>query len=157
MNTQDKRILKTVLIIITAMLVILALFFNKITTPRFLSSIALKVNGYVLLNANKDGSRKDSENIFSAYNNDKWTIVILDENQRESIMDLLASLKNPMKSNTDIVLIDNKIEAMLSQQLPNRDDIIVVVNDANKLSGYFKAPFDNNKMVLTYSSVFTHR
>lgn len=157
MNTQDKKIFKTVSILFIVMLVILALFFNKITTPRFLSSIALKVNGYVLLNANKDGSRKSSKNIFDSYSKEQWTIVILDESQREVITDLLDSLKNPMKSNTNIVLLNNEIEAMLSQQLPNRDDIIAVVNDANKLSGYFKAPFDNNKMVLTYSSVFTHR
>ncbi len=157
MNTQDKKILKTVVILVAVMLTILGLFLNKITTPRFLSSIELKVNGYILLNANKDGSRKDSENIFGAYDNDKWTIVIIDESQREAITDLLSSLKNPMKSNTDVVLLNNEIKAKLSQQLPDRDDIIAVVNENNKLSGYFKAPFDNNKMVLTYSSVFTHR
>ncbi len=157
MNTQDKKILKTVLILVAVMLTILGLFLNKITTPRFLSSIELKINGYVLLNTNKDGSRKDSENIFNSHDNKQWSVVINDESQREIITGLLASLKNPMKSDTKIVLLNNEVDAKLSRQLPDRDDIIAVINDDNKLSGYFKAPFDNNKMVLTYSSVFTHR
>ena len=156
-SAQDKNILKTVLAILAVMLVILALFFNKITTPRFLSSIELTINGYVLLNTNKDGSRKDSENILEFFEPNTWFIIVDNDSQREVIENVLSRLKNPMKSNTAIVSSSDSIKSKLVDQLPDRDDIIAVINDDNKLSGYFKPPFDRQKMTLTYSSVFTHR
>lgn len=158
MNTLDKKILRTVLIIAAVVSVILVLFFNKLTTPRFLSSIELKINGYVLLNADRDGSRKESPSILTSdQDNKKWFIVVKGETEKQLINDLLPILKSPMNSNTDILLSTQIIGAKLSEQLPNKDNLIAVINNEGTLSGYFKPPFDRNKMALTYSSVFTHR
>ncbi len=47
-SDQKKSVQKTVLIIVAIMATILVLFLNKITTPRYLSNIELKINGLVL-------------------------------------------------------------------------------------------------------------
>jgi hypothetical protein len=158
MNELDKKIYKTILIIAVVVSVILVLFFNKLTTPRFLSSIELRINGYVLLNADRDGSRKESPIIIAPNpDTEKWTILVKDETQKQLVNNIFTILKNPMKSNTELLLSTQAINTKLSAQLPEKDNFIAVINDDGKLSGYFKPPFDKNKMVLTYSSVFTHR
>jgi hypothetical protein len=158
MNELDKRIYKTILIIFLVVSVIMTLVFNRLMTPRFLSTIELKVNGYILLNADRDGSRKQSPSILSASEyNKKWFIVVDNEKEKKLITNLLSIVNDPMKSNTELMVSTPEIDSKLFKQVSNQDNFIAVINDTGKLSGYFKPPFDRNKMVVTYSSVFTHR
>jgi hypothetical protein len=158
MNELDKRIYKTILIIFLVVSVIMTLVFNRLMTPRFLSTIELKVNGYILLNADRDGSRKQSPSILSASeDNKKWFIVVDNEKEKKLITNLLSIVNDPMKSNTELMVSTPEIDSKLFKQVSNQDNFIAVINDTGKLSGYFKPPFDRNKMVVTYSSVFTHR
>lgn len=53
MNEQQKNIKKTLFILVAVMVTILVLFLNKITTPRYLSNIELKINGLVLIKESK--------------------------------------------------------------------------------------------------------
>ena len=158
MNELDKRIYKTIAIIFVVVSVIMVLVFNRLMTPRFLSTIELRVNGYILLNADRDGSRKLSPSIVSSNeDNKKWFIVVDNESEKELISNLLSIVNDPMKSNTEVMLSTPIIDSKLFQQVSNQNNFIAVINDTGKLSGYFKPPFDRNKMVVTYSSVFTHR
>jgi hypothetical protein len=158
MNALDKKIYKTILILFVIVSVILALVFNKLMTPRFLSSIELRINGYVLLNADRDGNRKESPVIVQpSLDNKKWIILVKNEAQQKLISNVFTILKDPMKSSTEVVMTTQEISAKLLQQISDQDNFIAVINDDGKLSGYFKPPFDKTKVVLTYSSVFTHR
>jgi len=158
MNELDKRIYKTIAIIFVVVSVIMVLVFNRLMTPRFLSTIELRVNGYILLNADRDGSRKLSPSIVNSNeDNKKWFIVVDNESEKELISNLLSIVNDPMKSNTEVMLSTPIIDSKLFQQVSNQNNFIAVINDTGKLSGYFKPPFDRNKMVVTYSSVFTHR
>lgn len=158
MNELDKRIYKTILIIFVVVSVIMVLVFNRLMTPRFLSTVELRVNGYILLNADRDGSRKQSSSILSASeDNKKWFIVVDNEKEKKLITSLLSILNDPMKSNSGVMVSTPDIDTKLFKQVSNQDNFIAVINDTGKLSGYFKPPFDRNKMVVTYSSVFTHR
>ncbi len=89
--------------------------------------------------------------------NKKWFIVVDNEKEQELIVSLLSIVNDPMKSNTEVMLSTPDIDTKLFDQVSNQDNFIAVINDTGKLSGYFKPPFDRNKMVVTYSSVFTHR
>lgn len=158
MNELDKRIYKTIAMIFVVVSVIMVLVFNRLMTPRFLSTIELRVNGYILLNADRDGSRKLSPSIVNSNeDNKKWFIVVDNESEKELISNLLSIVNDPMKSNTEVMLSTPIIDSKLFQQVSNQNNFIAVINDTGKLSGYFKPPFDRNKMVVTYSSVFTHR
>lgn len=158
MKELDKRIYKTILIIFVAVSVIMVLVFNRLMTPRFLSTIELRINGYILLNADRDGSRKQSPNILSASeDNEKWFIVVDNDKEKKVITYLLSIVNDPMKSKTEVMVSTPEIDARLIEQVSQQDNFIAVINDTGKLSGYFKPPFDTNKMVVTYSSVFTHR
>jgi hypothetical protein len=158
MNELDKRIYKTIAMIFVVVSVIMVLVFNRLMTPRFLSTVELRVNGYILLNADRDGSRKLSPSIVdSNEDNKKWLIVVDNESEKELISNLLSIVNDPMKSNTEVMLSTPIIDSKLFQQVSNQNNFIAVINDTGKLSGYFKPPFDRNKMVVTYSSVFTHR
>lgn len=158
MNELDKRIYKTILIIFVVVSVIMVLVFNRLMTPRFLSTVELRVNGYILLNADRDGSRKQSPIILSSSeDNKKWFIVVDNETEEKLVTSLLSILNDPMQSNTEVLLSTPEIASKLFEQVSDQDNFIAVINDTGKLSGYFKPPFDRNKMVVTYSSVFTHR
>ena len=158
MNELDKKIYKTILIIFVVVSVIMVLVFNRLMTPRFLSTVELRVNGYIILNADRDGSRKASNSILnSSEDNKKWFMVVGNEKEKKLIDDLLSILNDPMKSNTEVMLTTPAVDSKLAEQVSNQDNFIAVINDEGTLSGYFKPPFDRNKMVVTYSSVFTHR
>jgi hypothetical protein len=158
MNALDKKIYKTIIIIVTVVSVILVLFFNKLMTPRFLSSIELRLNGYVLLNADRDGNRKQSPIIFEQSSDKKqWFILVKNDVQNQLMEDFFTILKDPMKSHTEVMKTTRELTTKLTQQISDQDNFIAVINDDGKLSGYFKPPYDKTKMVLTYSSVFTHR
>jgi hypothetical protein len=158
MNELDKRIYKTILIIFVVASVIMVLVFNRLMTPRFLSTVELRVNGYILLNADRDGSRKTSPIILKpSEGNEKWFMVVGNETEKKLISNLLSILNDPMKSETGVMLTTPAIDSKLYEQVSDQDNFIAVINDEGTLSGYFKPPFDTNKMVVTYSSVFTHR
>lgn len=149
MQTQDKNILKTVLIIIACMITILLLFLNKITTARYLSDIELKINGLVLLD--------EPPLINLVENKQEWTLVANTEKQKQILDELQQSFRKSVKESTNIVLAPIALQSQLNKQLPDYPSVIGVINKDKRLVAYFKPPFDDHKMLLTYSSVVTHR
>ncbi len=153
-QVQQKNILKTVLTIVVVMVVILLLFFNKITTPRYLSNIELKINGLILLSQPYSIDENKLKNKQEAK---EWMLIAVDEEQKKALDDLERKLKKPIKGQTIIVDADSELRASLSKRLPKFPETIAIINPKQQLVAYFKPPFDRNKMLLTYSSVFTHR
>lgn len=155
-NEQQKSIKKTVWIIVAIMVSILVLFVNKITTPRYLSLIELKINGLVLLD-------KDSRTpVQHASSPDSWLLVVSDEEERQlldSMMDDLdASIKN------QIAVVD-EATLTLNVEVHTSKSTIPIIKPSGDTSGvgtgyyigYLVSPYDRNKAILTLSSVITHR
>ncbi len=155
-QTQQKNILKTVLTIVVIMVVILLLFFNKITTPRYLSNIELKINGLILL-SEPQSLTFDSNELITKHQGKEWVLIAVDEEQKKALDILESKLKKPIKSHTIIMDADSKLQASLSKQLPKFPETIAIISPNKQLVAYFKPPFERNKMLLTYSSIFTHR
>ena len=153
-NEQQKSIKKTVWIIVAIMVSILVLFVNKITTPRYLSFIELKINGLVLLD-------KDSRTLVQhASSSDAWLLVVSDDAERqllESMMeDLDASVKNK------IVVVDETVLTSTIEVQTSKSNIPIIkpssdVAGSGYYMGYLVSPYDRNKAILTLSSVITHR
>ena len=144
MDEQNKNIKKTVLIILAIMATILTLFLNKITTPRYLSNIELKINGLVLVD------KEDRQFIHSGINDLSWLLLPSDEQQKKH----LASFHHTLKKN-----IKDKINIADAEQyslvLPGK--YIAIVRPNGEYIAYLKPPFENHKMTLTLSSLITHR
>lgn len=147
LNTQKKNILKTVAIIVVVMTTILLLFLNKITTPRYLSDIELKINGLILVKE-KPQVEMDNKNT--------WFLISHTEKQTALIASFLSELKPSIQEKTQALSSTEPLALQLSQHIPH-NDVIPIINDKNQLIAYIKPPFDQHKMLLTYSSVYTHR
>ena len=128
------------------MMAVLLLFLNKITTPRYLSDIELKINKLELM-----------KQPVVINNNDKhWLLLSSNPRQQTLLEGFMTQLRDSIQKNTQIA--DLSQLNLSSIGLPyNTEDNIGIVNPKGELIGYFKAPFDEHKMILTYSSVFTHR
>ena len=151
MQTQQKNIRKTVVIIIAVMVVILLLFLNKITTPRYLSAIELKINGLVLLEPAQPLALP-----YSADTRGRWLLIYSDEEQRRIVQELVTGLKAGIQKKS--VLLSREALGTAVGRLNYDSGInIGIINDSGALMGYFKPPFEQRKMILTYSSTVTHR
>lgn len=139
---QRKNITLTVIAAILFMIVVLALFFNKMTTPRYLSDIELKINGLILLKPRLMFNDDIGET--------RWMLLTHNDQQAMAATNLLISL--PRKISIDTISKKNELIIDGVNQ-----DSIWVVNPDKEIIAYFKPPFDTNKMKLTYSSVFAHR
>lgn len=136
--------MKTVLIILTAMVVILLLFFNKITTPRYLSVMEHRINGLVLLR----------EPTPMADTSDQWRLLFTTDKQQQTLTDWYPLLRQYIQAKTTVI---DSTELAIDQPLPyDQQRSIGIVNPQGVLLGYFKPPFDHQRMILTYSSLTTH-
>lgn len=147
MSEQKTNIKKTVLMLIAIMVTILILFFNKITTPRYLSNIELKVNGFILIDEAK-GSIVEGD-----FSKGQWSLVVTDEEDKRFLDTLLPNLKS--KVNNQLTVVDGSI-LTLNQDLNTTTKIIPILKPSGEFLGYFKSPFDHDKMILTLSSIVTH-
>jgi len=145
MNTQKNNIKKTVIIIVAIMVTILTLFIHKITTPRYLSDIELKINGLVLV--------RDAPyvSLYDESESDVWKLVSVNEEQKKMLQELQQSLKKNLRKK--IFLIDQSAIKGLSVE----NGKVALVNPSGEYFAYFKPPYDQHKMILTLSSVLTHR
>ncbi|MFT7224011.1 MAG: hypothetical protein ACI82Z_001559 [Cellvibrionaceae bacterium] len=145
-TNQQKNIIKTVVIIVVFMSVMLLLFLNKITKPRYLSDIELKINGLYLLKDNPVIVDEDQQ----------WRLLVANAYQRRVLSDFLPLLKNNIRRKTKLMtppdLLISSFDNLYSTQ-----DAVGIINTRGQLVGYFKAPFSQQKMILTYSSLVTHR
>jgi hypothetical protein len=149
MEAQQKNILKTVIIIVMVMATILILFFNKLMTPRYLSDVELKINGLVLL---------DNPPLINVeINESQWLLAAHTQEQKKMLDELELSLRKAVKMSTKIILAPIALQSQINKELPNYSTFISIINADKKLMGYFKPPFDEHKMLLTYSSVHAHR
>ncbi len=154
MNEQQKNIKKTLFILVAVMVTILVLFLNKITTPRYLSNIELKINGLVLI--------KESKAIIGMEHTQPdalWRIIVKDKDDVLFFSDVYQSLKTSVRENVAVVDSANVTSLIYSQLsgIPENTKIIPILNPSGELIGYFKKPFDKNKAILTLSSIVTHR
>ncbi|MGH1439886.1 MAG: hypothetical protein ACRBBR_07250 [Cellvibrionaceae bacterium] len=149
METQQKNIIKTVLIIVALMASILLLFLNKITTARYLSDVELKINGLILLDP--------PQTMEMTQHNAKWVLVANTQEQKKLLDEFYPSLRKSAKAITDITLAPISLQSQINKQLPEYSRYISVINTDKKLMAYFKPPFDQHKMLLTYSSIVAHR
>lgn len=145
-NSQQKNIFKTVIITIIVMLVILVLFLNKITTPRYLSDVELKINGLQLL--------EDSPLVAST--NTSWQLVAANSQQQQVLSEFVLQLKDRIRRNTQVTNLSEFSNLSLDNFYPVQE-AIGIINPEGQLIAYIKAPFDQQKMILTYSSLITHR
>ena len=143
---QKKNITLTVIAAILFMAAVLALFINKITTPRYLSNIELKINDLVLLDEPITLQSPNGSNPQDA----QWLLLTHNAEQEKAANALVESLPKKIASLT--VVSENTVD------YPSLDkENIFIVNTDKVIMAYFKPSFDRNKMKLTYSSVFTHR
>ena len=114
-------------------------------TPRYLSAIELKINGLELL--------KQPQAVVA--NSRGWVLLFKTPTQQKMLKELVPRLGEKIQMQTHIKRYD---ELNIDwQSLPyNSEQSIGIVQPNNQLIGYFKAPFDLHKMILTYSSLVTH-
>lgn len=150
---QQTSIKKTVWIIVAVMVTILTLFIHKITTPRYLSQIELKINGLVLLGKNNSQVIESLGNTGSS-----WMLLVDNEEERQLFKDIMPLLDNSVK--TKIVIkeeMDIGAAQEIQQQIQTSKSTIPLIKPNGEYIGYFVSPYDNNKVILTLSSVVTHR
>jgi hypothetical protein len=155
-NEQQKSIKKTVWIIVAIMVSILVLFVNKITTPRYLSLIELKINGLVLL----DKERRTLVQHTSSP--ESWILVVSDEAERQLLDDMMEDLDTAIINKISIV---DEATLTLNVDIQTSKSIIPIIKPSGDVSemgtgqyiGYLVSPYDRNKAILTLSSVITHR
>jgi hypothetical protein len=149
---QQKSIKKTVWIIVAIMVTILALFINKITTPRYLSLIELKINGLVLL------KQENKAIIDELVSNPSWLLLVDSEEERQLLKDVALLLDDSVKDNIEVM-----DESILSAQsgfqsgIKTSKSIILIIKPTGEYIGYLVSPYNRNKVILTLSSVVTHR
>ncbi|MFT7387392.1 MAG: hypothetical protein ACI8VC_000632 [Candidatus Endobugula sp.] len=153
---QQKSIKKTVWVIVAIMVTILVLFINKITTPRYLSLLELKINGLVLF-------KKNSQAVIDAVApSPLWVLLVNSEEETQLLKDVMLLLDDSVK--TSIVVVD---ESTLTDQYQTQsdiqslthstNDIIPIIKPTGEYVGYLVSPYNRNKVILTLSSVVTHR
>jgi hypothetical protein len=145
-SIQKKGILKTVFITLGLMALILILFFNKITTPRYLSNIELKINQLELLKTP----------IVVAHKNQNWLLIFSSQQQQKVLLSFTDELRKSISERTAIIALEDLAPSKID--LPyDSQEAIGIMKPNGELIAYFRPPFDQHKMILTYSSVFTHR
>jgi hypothetical protein len=149
-TNQQKAITKTVAITLLVIATILALFFHKITTPRYLSVVELKINGLVLLSQAVPVTPETGSK-------DRWSLIASTDSQAVLLTGFEAELKSSLKSKTQILRGTVDLDAQLRNHIPSYPDAIAIINRQQQLVGYLKPPYDQHKMLLTYASVLTHR
>ena len=140
--SQKKNITLTVIAAILFMATVLALFVNKITTPRYLSAIELKINGLVLLEEPIAMSEQGA--------GEQWLLLVHNAQQQQVANNLLEILPKKITDNTTVI---NNLQRYSNLAQEN----ILIANPSQNIIAYFTPAFEQNKMKLTYSSVFTHR
>jgi hypothetical protein len=148
MSEQQKGIKKTVLIIVAIMATFLVLFFNKITTPRYLSDIELKVNGLVLIDEVKRVTAS------GAISDKLWMLVVNNEKDKQLLEGLRQNLKGGVGKK--ITLVD-KTAIELNANIVTTKKIIPILKPSGEYLGYLTSPYDKKKIIITLSSVVTHR
>ena len=146
MQQQQKNIRKTVVVIVAIMATFLALFFHKITTPRYLSDIELKINGLTLLKQPVSSASVLANSQSSITTNDRWIVVANNVADKKILEMLHASLKRSLQDKLTIV-----------EQPNTKAQKVSIIKPDNLYIGYFTPPYDLNKMKLTLSSLLTHR
>lgn len=150
MNAQAKNIKKTIATIIVIMVTILVLFFNKITTPRYLSNIELKINGLELVN------KADQISIGKNLSGDFWLLLARDEEDKLILDELHRSLKTKIREQV-VVVYRSTLNSTIDLSVNTTKKTVPIIKPSGEFLGYFKSPYDKNKMILTLSSVITHR
>ena len=195
---QNRNVWLTVIGCLVFITILLGLFFHKIITPRYLSTIELRVNGLVLLKQPRLLLELQEEAIARQLLPGKWHLLLLHSGRCDTVCikqithmtSMLSQLKKAYREKTQLILIsDNAVELLAiiskaSQQeiqpiivdTPQRQAFkstiesinnrmataitrptVMIVDNTGNYRGYFTAPFDHNKMLLTYSSVVEHR
>ncbi|MFT6102236.1 MAG: hypothetical protein ACJAZJ_000721 [Candidatus Endobugula sp.] len=149
---QQKSIKKTVWIIVAVMVTILALFFNKITTPRYLSLIELKINGLVLF------KKENKVIIDELVSNSSWVLLIDSEEEKQLLKDVTLLLDDSVKDNVEVIS-EGTLGAQydLQSDIKFNKNIIPIIKPTGEYVGYLISPYNRNKVILTLSSVVTHR
>ncbi|MBX2809922.1 MAG: hypothetical protein KTR20_14965 [Cellvibrionaceae bacterium] len=147
MNAQRKNIYITVALSIGFMVLVLALFLNKMTTARYLSNIELKINGLIMLSQPIDTG--------IAQHTGSWRLLVETPQAHKLLGALMTALPKKIQQQTTIIDSTPALQQQLANHLP--DDSIAIINQQGQLMAYFKSPFNQHKMKLTYASVVTHR
>lgn len=145
--SQNKNIIKTVLILVVAMATILLLFLNKITTPRYLSDVELRINGLILVKEKQQLIPSDIEK------SDQWFLIAQNEKDEKTVEKFLAAAKKSIRTKMTSAELDSIV--VTKNALP--EQTILLANPQGQLVAYLKPPYDQHKMLLTLSSVITHR
>lgn len=154
---QKKSIVKTVVIIVLVMVTILVLFIHKITTPRYLSNIELKINGLVLFD------QLVSSNLHSAFkaDADEWFLVVSNEEDKKILSDFVREFNQKIPNKVTVLdrdfFSENNIVIPEEIMSASTQKNVLLINSSDQYVAYFKPPYDEHKFILTLSSVVTHR
>ena len=193
LKQQNRSIWLTVIGCLVFITILLGLFFNKISTPRYLSTVELRINGLMLLEQPQLLSAlPGGQDIAKQLPRQQWSLLII---QRGScgavcverlvpVVSMLNQLPSTYREKTQLVLFANDTAELLQiinqvdQQKSSEQNVatiaidslqqqgfeeavgsnkVIIVDDSGYYRGYFAAPFDDNKLLLTYSSVLEHR
>ncbi len=81
-----------------------------------------------MLNTEREGSRKQSSNIWSAAkDNEKWFIVVDNDKEKKLIINLLSIVNDSMKSKTEVMVSTPEIDSKLLEQVSQQDNFIAAV------------------------------
>ena len=147
MNQQQKNITKTVVIIILIMMAFLAMFLNKMTTPRYLSNIELRINGLILF--------KDPQ-LSVDLNHTNW-VLLVDNAEKKDIAEKLYDTVRSKLRNQLLIIDQSTLNVSLLSALTLKEKTIPIFDATGLYRGYLMEPYELNKMKLTLSSVMTHR
>lgn len=147
-SEQQKNIKKTVWVLVAIMVTILVLFINKITTPRYLSQIELKINGLVLL------GKESTQTIEELKSSSSWTLLVDSEEEKKLLENIMLSLDNSVKK-TITVVEENTLN--FQSDIQTNKSTIPIIKPSGEYIAYLVSPYDRNKVILTLSSVVTHR
>lgn len=145
MDSLQKNIIKTVLIIVAVMATILVLFIHKITTPRYLSDIELKINGLILLKSPQQLSNLDERLQGS------WLLLVNNEKNKKIVEEVHNNLKGRVSHK--LLLVDQKSFSALTAD----EETMPLINANGEYMAFLKPPYEKNKMIMTLSSTITHR
>ena len=130
---QKRGIWLTVIACLAFMSILWILFYNKITTPRYLSMIELRVNGLVLLKQPKSLSEIKAKAIAAELPSDKWQLLAVQNGRCDAIC---------VESMTSLVIMLDQ----LKQAHFDKTQLMLVADDTAELLTVINGADQNNRI-----------
>lgn len=148
-TTLQRNIWRTLIAALAFMAVVLLLFLNKITTPRYLSDIELRIHGLELL---------QQPLTLEAQTSNQWRLVSMNPQQQTKLNNALAKMPKRIQNKIETLSLD-KLAEKYRETIATIEgkETVKIIKPNGVLFAVLHAPIETNRIVLTLSSVITHR